>query len=198
MAVAEDRERIARDLHDTVIQRLFGEGLNLQAALVGLDGASVDRVRSTIEGLDETIKQLRMAIFSLRATSRRPGGLRAPSVDVVTDATAALGFDPRVEFDGPIETMADVIAEHLVPVLREALSNIAKHAARHRVRIAIRAGRRCHVTVVDDGRARSMPMRRADGARQPGRAGRRAGRDVHHGDGARRRHRRHLAAPARV
>ncbi|MET0461068.1 MAG: PAS domain S-box protein [Ilumatobacteraceae bacterium] len=152
LAVAEDRERIARDLHDTVIQRLFGEGLNLQSALVGLDGPSVGRVQSTIDGLDETIKQLRLAIFSLSGDDSAPGGLRARLLAVVTDATAGLGFDPHVEFDGPVETMADVIADHLVPVLREALSNITKHAGADSVRISIRLADDVTLTVTDDGR----------------------------------------------
>jgi PAS domain S-box-containing protein len=153
LVVAEDRERIARDLHDTVIQKLFGEGLNLQAALVGVDdpGRTRQRLESTIDGLDQAIKDLRMAVFSLQNTGPAPRGLRGRLLEVVTDATAALGFEPRLQFDGPIETIDTQIAENLVPVLREALSNIAHHAQARNVRVAVSAADDVTLTVSDDG-----------------------------------------------
>ena len=70
---------------------------------------------------------------------------------MVTDATAALGFEPHLEFDGPIEAIDDAIAEHLVPVLREALSNVAKHAGAHSVQIGIYSDGVVVLTVADDG-----------------------------------------------
>jgi len=153
VAVSSDRERIARDLHDTVIQRLFGEGLNLQAALSGLDDPdrTRDRLLATIDGLDETIKELRSAIFSLQGPSRAPGGLRGDILEVTSDASAGLGFEPRVQFDGPIETIDDQIAEHLVPVVREALANVAKHAGATHVRVALLVADRVTLTITDDG-----------------------------------------------
>ena len=153
LAVAEDRERIARDLHDTVIQRLFAEGLALQAALggVGDPQRTTARLESAIDGLDETIRELRMAVFSLQGTASAPGGLRGRLLQVVTDATDRLGIEPRLQFDGPIETIDDHIAEHLAPVLREALSNIAHHAHARDVRIAIRVDSNVTLTVADDG-----------------------------------------------
>ncbi len=78
MAVADDRERIARDLHDTVIQRLFGEGLHLQAAIASADEPMRARLQSTVDGLDLTIKELRMAIFSLQGAGSAPGGAARP------------------------------------------------------------------------------------------------------------------------
>ncbi len=129
IALAADRERIARDLHDTVIQQLFAEGLNLQASLGSITDERVRaRVEWTIEGLDVTIKNLRSAIFSLQATGSRVDGLRGQLLDVVTHANDALGFEPRLQFDGPIDTLDDTVAMHVVPVLREALSNVAQHA----------------------------------------------------------------------
>jgi PAS domain S-box-containing protein len=153
LVVAEDRERIARDLHDTVIQKLFGEGLNLQAALAGVDDPGRTRVRleSTIDGLDQAIKDLRMAIFSLQNAGPAPRGLRGRLLEVVTDATAALGYEPRLQFDGPIETIDDRVAEHLVPVLREALSNVAHHAHARNVRVAVSVTDDVTLTVSDDG-----------------------------------------------
>ena len=151
MAVADDRERIARDLHDTVIQRLFGEGLHLQATLRFVDEPVRIRLQSTIDGLDETIRELRMAVFSLQGGGAAPGGLRGRLLAVITDGIEGLGFEPRLQFDGPIETIDDHIAEHLIPVLREALSNVARHAHAHNVRVSVSVAENIILTVADDG-----------------------------------------------
>ena len=154
LAVANDRERIARDLHDTVIQRLFAEGLSLQATIGGVGDPQRTRARleSTVEGLDETIRELRMAVFSLQGAASAPGGLRGRLLQVVTDATAGLGFEPRLQFDGPVETIEDGIAEQLLPVLREALSNVAHHAGAHHVRVIVSVTHDdVTLTVSDDG-----------------------------------------------
>ena len=152
VAVAEDRHRIARDLHDTVIQRLFGAGLNLQATAANTDDRTRDRLETTITDLDETIKELRSAIFSLQGPSAAaPGGLRGRLLDVIGESRVGLGFQPMLRFDGPIETTDDAIADHLVPTLREALSNIARHADAHQVRATITVGASVTLSVVDDG-----------------------------------------------
>jgi PAS domain S-box-containing protein len=153
LAVAEDRERIARDLHDTVIQRLFAEGLSLQSTMAGVGDPQRTRARleSAVDGLDETIRELRMAVFSLQGAASAPGGLRGRLLQVVTEATDGLGFEPRLQFDGPIETMDGHIADHLTPVLREALSNIAHHAQAGHVRVAVRVADDVTLTVSDDG-----------------------------------------------
>jgi PAS domain S-box-containing protein len=153
LAVADDRERIARDLHDTVIQRLFAEGLSLQAAMGGVGDPQRTRARldSVVDGLDQTIKELRMAVFSLQgAAASAPGGLRGRLLQVVTEATDGLGFEPRLQFDGPIETIDVDIADHLIPVLREALSNIAHHAHAGHVRVAVSVTDDVTLTVSDD------------------------------------------------
>jgi signal transduction histidine kinase len=140
-------------LHDTVIQRLFAEGLSLQAALSGVGDPQRTRARleSTIDGLDQTIKELRMAVFSLQGAAAAPGGLRGRLLQVVTDATDGIGFEPRLQFDGTIETMYVHIADNLVPVLREALSNIAHHAEAGQVRVAVSVADDVTLTVSDDG-----------------------------------------------
>jgi PAS domain S-box-containing protein len=155
VAVSEDRERIARDLHDTVIQRLFAEGLNLQAALGVLADPerSRPRIEATIEALDSTIKDLRTAIFALQTSSESAhGGLRRRLLDVVTDASPSLGFEPRVQFEGAVDSVDEAIADALVPVLREALSNVAHHAGARHVRVSVVAGADVVLTVSDDGR----------------------------------------------
>ena len=199
LAVAEDRERIARDLHDTVIQRLFAEGLGLQAALGGVGDPQRTRARleSTIDGLDETIRELRTAVFSLQGSASAPGGLRGRLLQVVTDATDGLGFEPRLQFDGPIETIDDHIAEHLTPVLREALSNIAHHAHARDVRVAIRVDDDVTLTVADDGDRRTRPGARRPRPHQPGRPGPCPQRRLHHRPPTRRRFAAHLAGTGR-
>jgi len=151
VAVGEDRERIARDLHDTVIQRLFGEGLRLEAVVPRVDESVRGRIESVVEGLDQTIKELRMAIFSLQSTGAAPGGLRGRLLDEVTAATDALEFEPRLQFDGAVESIDDRVAEHLIPVLREALSNVARHAEASQVRVAVKVDDQVTLTVTDDG-----------------------------------------------
>ncbi len=151
LRVAQDRERIARDLHDTVIQRLFGEGLHLLAAMDRVDADTRVMLQTAVDGLDEAIKELRMAIFSLHSSSVSPGGIRGRLLDLVSEATVGLGFDPRLQFDGPIESMDDRIFEHLAPVLREALANVARHARAHSVRVAVSVNREVTLVVTDDG-----------------------------------------------
>ena len=109
------------------------------------------RIEATIEGLDVTIKNLRSAIFSLQATGLRVEGLRGQLLDVVTSANDALGFEPRLQFDGPIDTLDDTIATHIVPVLREALSNVAQHAHASHVRVTVTVTDEVTLTVADDG-----------------------------------------------
>ncbi len=151
VAIAEDRERIARDLHDTVIQRLFGEGLKLLATMNVVDEAARPRIQSTIDGLDQTIKELRLAVFSLQGGDPQPTGLRGRLLTTLTEASSGLGFEPRLQFDGPIETIDNSIAEHLIPVLREALSNISRHAHARNVRVSVTVDEDITLTVSDDG-----------------------------------------------
>ena len=132
-ALVEDRERIARDLHDTVIQRLFATGLSLQrtARLVPTDAdAAVARIEAAVDDLDLTVKHIRSAIFKLessRVTSG--GGLRDGVLALGRQAAGALGFEPRCFFDGPVDSGVGAdLATELLATLREALTNVARHA----------------------------------------------------------------------
>jgi signal transduction histidine kinase len=129
-ALLDERERIAADLHDHVIQRLFASGLSLQALAATLGpGRATDRVLATVADLDATISQIRTAIFALQQVPQSPPrGLRARLLDVVDDVTPALGFDPTVRFTGLVDTLPDAVADDLLAVLREALTNTARHA----------------------------------------------------------------------
>jgi PAS domain S-box-containing protein len=126
----EDRERIARDLHDLVIQRLFAAGMALQATVARANDRDVtERVGRVVDDLDDTIRQLRSVIFGLQEQPSNTRSLRAEAVRVAAEERDALGFEPRVHFDGPVDTLGAAIAEHVLPTLREALSNVARHAA---------------------------------------------------------------------
>ena len=154
LVLVDDRERIARDLHDTVIQRLFAVGLSLQgAASRGGADPALDRMRQAIDDIDDTIRDIRSAIFALH--TRRPGGarLRDDVITIVSEATRPLGFEPGVTFDGPIDSAAsDAMQEHLAATLREALSNVAKHARATSVSVEVTvAASDLVLRVVDDG-----------------------------------------------
>jgi signal transduction histidine kinase len=131
MMLLEDRDRIARDLHDHVIQRLFAAGLGVQsvAASAGSDsGAS--RLNTIVDDLDETIRQIRTTIFELRGPlTPQPSTVRSQVVDVIDEVAPMLGFSPALRFTGPVDTVVpDEVAGDLIAVVREALSNIARHA----------------------------------------------------------------------
>lgn len=155
LVLAEDRERIARDLHDTVIQRLFATGLSLQAA-VGLLGAESPaaghRIEEAIDDLDLTVKHIRSAIFGLEATRFTGTGLRQRVLDLVDEMAATLGFDPHVLFDGPVDNAVDdELAAEALATLRESLSNVARHAGANHVSIEMLVGSDLCVRVIDDG-----------------------------------------------
>jgi signal transduction histidine kinase len=153
-AVIEDRERIARDLHDLVIQRLYATGMSLEGVTARLgDTDNGRRVSGAVDALDETIKEIRSAIFSLQA---RPaddeGSMRSRILAVVDDATSQLGFPPELRMTGRLdESYLAEAGEHLLGVLREALSNAARHAHATRVEVAVDCTAELSLTVRDNG-----------------------------------------------
>jgi signal transduction histidine kinase len=151
-ALTEDRDRIARDLHDSVIQRLFAIGLSLQgtARLVERPEA-VMRIGEAIDKLDETIRQLRKAIFDIELTINKEG-LHPKVLDLVHELRPVLGLLPQVSFSGPVDTVvSDPLTEEVLAVLREALTNVGKHARASQVVITIAAGDELRLVVADDG-----------------------------------------------
>jgi signal transduction histidine kinase len=152
LALFADRERIARDLHDTVIQRLFAVGLSLQGVARVVDPPSVgERIEAAVDELDLTISDIRSTIFALQARSTR--GARATMTRVVTEARDALGFLPRMQFNGPVDTSVSTeVADEAAAVIREALSNAARHARATRAEVVVSTtGEEVHVVVSDDG-----------------------------------------------
>ena len=159
LMISADRERIARDLHDLVIQRLFGAGLRLQGALALITNETAwTRVSSAVDDLDATIKEIREAIFALE---RAPGaGLRARVLEAVADATEALGFKPAVSFHGIVDRdIALPVQLEAAAVLREALSNSARHAHASRVEVHINVDDELGILVVDNGIGLGQPER---------------------------------------
>ena len=161
LALLEDRERIARDLHDTVIQRLFATGLRLQGAARLAERPEVsDRILQAVDDLDLTVKHIRTAIFGLEASRRGNDGLRQRVLSLARESAGALGFEPHILFDGPLDTVAEDCASELLAVLREALTNVARHAGAGRVDVELIADGDLVLRVIDDGRGL--------GARRPG------------------------------
>jgi len=153
-ALAEDHQRIARELHDTVIQELFAVGLGLQAMTGAIDAGPLERVEQSIDTIDSIIRSIRTVIFDISHPVERPPGLRPAVIDVVGDVTPALGFEPEVTFVGPVDAdVPDSIIEQLVPTLREALTNVVKHAGAGEVDVTvIVSDGRFELVVEDDGR----------------------------------------------
>ncbi|MFI2510801.1 GAF domain-containing protein [Streptomyces sp. NPDC018972] len=157
IAVLEDRDRIARDLHDLAIQRLFATGMTLQSAGRFIEHKEAsERVLRAVDDLDETIKIIRSTIFGLRSPADEGAGgtgLRARAVRVVGEAAPVLGFPPSVRMEGLIDThVPKEAADHLVAVLSEALTNIARHARADRAEVVLETdGREVRLTVADNG-----------------------------------------------
>ena len=153
VAVFEDRDRIARDLHDLVIQRLYATGMSLQGATSLISSPEVaQRVSAAVDALDETIREIRTSIFALQ--TRQDGmlpGLRTRILQVVDQMTDVLGFPPGLILEGLLDDVPEDVAEHLLSVLREALSNAARHSGASKVDVRVRAAGDLSLTVRDNG-----------------------------------------------
>jgi len=156
LAILEDRGRIARDLHDNVIQRLFGAGLSLQAVAGSIaDPALQARIAQQVDSLDTAIAEIRTAIFTLSATSRTQSPtLRHRVIDVLAETSDLFDEAPRLTFSGAVDLMATPeLIDDVVAVVREGLSNVARHAAATHAAVAISVDDgRFTVRIEDDGR----------------------------------------------
>jgi signal transduction histidine kinase len=140
LAIFADRDRIARDLHDVVIQRLFATGLTLQglARHIG-DPALAGRLANAVNDLDTTIRDIRTTIFEL-SSNDSVSDLKAQVAEVVGAAQSTLKLKPQLRFEGPVDTLVpDEIRPHLIAVLVEALSNVGRHAHASSVHVVLAA-----------------------------------------------------------
>ena len=162
LVVLQDRERIARDLHDHVIQRLFASGLTLEGMAGSLPAEAATRLVSVVDELDVTIRQIRNLIFRLQP-SDAGRGLRSAVLAVVTETSSLLGFEPEVGFEGPVDTVAgDGLVDDVVAVVREALTNVVRHARATRVGLHVGTTSGVLTVVVqDDGVGLQAATRRS-------------------------------------
>ena len=156
LAVLEDRDRIARDLHDLVVQRLFGLGLGLQSMNGLVEQPMVaQRLADFVTEVDQTIREIRRTIFSLQEPPAGAADLRAQLMKVVQESARLLGFEPALAMDGPVDSVVpDRVRPDLLATLREALANTARHASAKNVEVEVvvdRAATNLRLVVRDDG-----------------------------------------------
>ena len=154
LAVLEDRDRIARDLHDHVIQRLFAAGLTIQSIAGGVQGeGGAARLTQVVDDLDDTIRQIRTSIFDLHGSPSREGQLRSAVLAILERLRPALGFQPTVRFTGPVDTMLDhARVADAEAVVREAVTNAAKYAQASKLVVEVAASENAlTIQVADNG-----------------------------------------------
>ncbi|MBV1892457.1 MAG: PAS domain S-box protein [Ilumatobacteraceae bacterium] len=164
MAMLRDRERIARDLHDMVIQRLFAAGMSLQAVQHAAKPSMVaERITATINELDNTIHELRTAIFQLGQNDERRG-LSSQITELVHDRVRHLGFEPWVHLPSDLDNLPDFIADQLVATITEGLSNVVRHAeaAEMTIRVELDANG-LELVIDDDGKGLPDEPKRSGG-----------------------------------
>jgi signal transduction histidine kinase len=152
LAVFEDRDRIGRDLHDLVIQRLFAVGLTLENAARMADRPEVSsRIAGAVDDIDATIKDIRRTIFELSAPLNS-SDLRKQLADAVAVIQPALGFAPRIETEGPVDSFVrEELRPHVLAVVRETLSNVARHAHATAAQVTLDVSDGVTLTVSDNG-----------------------------------------------
>jgi len=163
-AVLGDRDRIARDLHDLVIQRLFAAGLSMQSLRrFTSDPIALDRINAVTTELDDTIRELRDTIYSLRGMAQDTMTLSSRILAVIKEGAQGLAFAPRIRLSGPIDApLADDLSGSLLAVISEGLSNAARHSQASAIDISVDARPdRIKLVIADNGRGFSKPVRRS-------------------------------------
>jgi len=150
--VAED-ERIARDLHDTVIQELFALGMSLQALGSSVTGVVGDRISTAVESLDDVIRQIRNTIFRLPIHHGSASGLREEMLRLADRYQSEMGALPRIAFHGPVDVaISEIVRENLLHVFGESLSNVARHAQASKIDAVVAVeGEWLSFSLIDDG-----------------------------------------------
>lgn len=165
VVLLEDRDRIARDLHDHVIQRLFAAGLTVQSLRARETvPASADKLEQVVTDLDETIRRIRTSIFDLRGSlSPVTATVRPALLKVAAEQARQLGFQPTLRFSGPVDSVvSEPLTDELTAVLREALSNVARHAHASNAEVSLAvSATQVSLDVRDDGVGMSQTTRRS-------------------------------------
>lgn len=146
-AVSDDRMRIARDLHDAVIQNLFAAGLTIANISSTVDRAAAETLEKVVEMLDESIRHLRGAVFELHARGDGKGELQK----IVVESERVLGFRPTLTIEGDVDGLPAALRDDAASVVRESLSNVAKHAQAASVKVSVTVGDLLTIRVSDDG-----------------------------------------------
>lgn len=152
LLLAAERERIARDLHDHVIQRMFAVGLSLEAlAMRTAEGEVRRRLERAVEEVDDAIRELRSSVYDLRSLSYAGKNLRRRLGDIAAAASSP-SMPVTMRIDGPVDTLVSAgVAEHVEAVTREAISNAVRHSGGTEVSVRVEVGDDVTVTVTDDG-----------------------------------------------
>jgi len=151
-AVYEDRDRVARDLHDTVIQRLFALGLTLQGMAARLPDPAANQLGVAVSEIDRVIAQVRSTIYEL-GMGDESRGIRDDISNLVRQLHEVVGFEVALTFTGPLDaSIDDRVLEHVLATIREALTNIGKHAHATQASVSMEVdGASCILTITDDG-----------------------------------------------
>lgn len=152
LEVLSDRDRIARDLHDHVIQRIFAAGLALQSTLQRTESDDVrQRLARTIDDLQDTVQDIRTTIFDLQSTSHSATRLRQRINAAVVELTENVSVRAVVRMFGPLSVVDTKLADHAVAVVRETVSNVVHHAQGDTVTVTLSVGNELEIVVSDNG-----------------------------------------------
>ncbi len=152
LTILAERERIAHDLHDHVIQRLFAAGMDLQGTLARARSPEViDRLNRTLDGLQTVIEEIRTTIFQLKSPSGHDGGFRHRIQRVVADLTENRDIVTAVQMHGPLTAVGGELAEHAEAVTTEAISNAIRHSGATRLTVEVSVADMFTVGIIDNG-----------------------------------------------
>jgi signal transduction histidine kinase len=153
LAIFAERDRIAADLHDRIIQRLFADGMQLESIAGRVQDATLARrIHAIVDDLDNSIQELRETIFTLKTSSSVQASVRGKFLELTRDSARVLGFTPTIELVGDPDRIPADIAEQLLSVLREALANVTKHAEASAVEVILRVDNGISLRVSDNGK----------------------------------------------